>query len=160
MSDCHLTCIQAPKKPSTYLEYGTNQMCQQDFVFYQPQILQSSFLQVWHLRNSSIFSCEALAFHPSLGFCSTWTHFVSIFKGLWKNTQSSLTFLSLYTIPQPFVPLPDGIKIFGGPFCHFHVSNEIPDAKELDQIWATHVGILQEFWTALLCWDPELSRGA
>lgn len=45
MSDCHLTCIQAPKKPSTYLEYGTNQMCLQDFVFHRlPASAPSAFI--------------------------------------------------------------------------------------------------------------------
>lgn len=45
MSDCHLTGIRAPKKPSTYLEYGTNQMCLQDFVFHM-------------LRSLSPHSCQ------------------------------------------------------------------------------------------------------
>lgn len=77
------------------------------------QIPQPSFLPVWQLRNLFIFFSEAHAFHASLGFCSTWTYFVSIFKSLWKNTQSPLTFLILYMIPQSFGPLPDRIRIFG-----------------------------------------------
>lgn len=76
----------------------------------QPQTPQPSFLQAWNL---SIFF-EAHAFHSSLGFCSPWTHFVSIFKGLWKKR--SLTFLVLCMIPQSFVPLPDGIRFLGSLF--------------------------------------------
>lgn len=49
--------------------------------------------------------------HPSLGLCSTWAHFVSISKGLWKNAHS---FLPLFMTHQSSVPLQDGNKIFWG----------------------------------------------
>lgn len=51
-------------------------------------------------------------------------------------------------------------RFFGGPFCHLYLSNEIPDAKEPDQIWDTHLSSLQKFWITVLCWDPKPSREA
>lgn len=72
----------------------------------------SSWAASWQPRNWSVFFSELRASHPSLGFCSTWTHLDRIFKALWKKTHS---FLPLYVIPQSFIPLKDGNTIFLGP---------------------------------------------
>lgn len=62
-------------------------------------------------------------------------------------TQSSLHF---YTISRSSVPLQDGNKISGASFCQLHLSDGIPDVKELDQMWDASVGSLEDIWTAVL----------